>query len=156
MIDVSKLVQGVSHEIAYPEIERVARQFLMSATKHGDGKSMTTAELAEALLPPALLRGPNMQYAFKRLKHGLTVCAQHGLADCADRATRPVKLYNKMVYPWRWHAPDPNYRTTRDMVWEDLYEQVQPETSSYTARDKLDDISGAHQWKGERDGKKYW
>lgn len=109
------LAPHVPWQDAYVAVEREARAYLVLT----DAKLLSTTELADALYPPADMRGEAGIGARRRLFKALAALTNHGLQDCCTRA-EPCKSRRglRTVRPWLWHTPRvPISLTERDRKW---------------------------------------
>lgn len=72
-----------------------------------DGRrTVTTAELVEAMWPEALARGDGI-VARRRLFKALAALATRGLSRyCTKGPARKHKTTGRPIVPWMWHAPN--------------------------------------------------
>jgi len=86
------------------EVTTQARRYL---TKLPQGKLITTKELAEGLFPLANVRGPQMEYARRRLIRFLVGEPGHILLpECRLRDTTQTRNYaGRRFHPWLWRCP---------------------------------------------------
>lgn len=105
------LMRALAPEIhwkqAYPMVTRAVIEHFVA----NPDAQMSSAQLADTLLPPILLRGVSGHYLRQRLFRALmTGAGTKHLGHYATKSTLPSERKGwggKEKYPWIWHAFDP-------------------------------------------------
>lgn len=138
------LARGMPWRECYPVVAEAARECL--APRVGLFP-LKTADLVQALWPDPIT-GIEHSKARSRMFKALMAQAEHELADCC---TAGEPFYHKglktTIRPWLWHAPDPSKPRLVKADCPTCKGTGYIMAPVYTAQDKLDDLSTAHQWR---------
>lgn len=87
---------------AYSALDTAVRDYFSANAE----MTLSTQDLADAVLPERELRGPEQHFIRRRLFRGLLTMAKNTLADCATKSSDVTKSRFGTEYQrWNWHAP---------------------------------------------------